>query len=896
MRTLKWILGLLSVAALIVCLLFIYLAVSFNPNDYKETIVNIVKDKTGRDLEIEGDMSLSFYPWLGIELGKTRLRNAKGFEPEYFAEFNNANARLKLLPILQKKIEADSIELNQAEIWLARNKQGVSNWQDVLDKLSTDNPDAQSDTVNTPFSANVAGFKVQNVTLHWLDEVSNDQLKISNLNLLTGALSLNEEISIETDFDFSLVKPVIQGHAKLVARSKLNFSEPYELFQPNLVLDLQGLDLQAQNIQANIVGEELLFENGIAQFSQPNIVFTIQQMPALGELTKGSIQAEGMRIDAGDLSFIKPKLLTNIEGSALPGKQANLDLISEQLTYAKRQLIIQNGQLSADFSGEPWPQGQQNIQAELPSFSYHTQNNTLEANRLLVQALGLDINLNVAGENLDNEQLTLTGRIQSDNFSPKELAKILEIRLPEMSDEAWQNANVKGDYVVTKNSMALNDMIANIDTVDWTGSFALSDIENKRLSFNLQAKSLDANRLLPPEQADALSETDDKSQNKVNAIEIPTDALKTWDAKGNLSLERFVFGNIEATELSASIDLADGLLSVSPTKMQLFSGTERGEWELDVRGDVPKLTANEVFENIDLAEVGQALWQEQYMTGKMTGNFVVNTQGKTIGEMRAGLNGQMSANIDDGVLQGVDLDYSLANAVSLFREKTLAADVENTQQTPFDNLSATGTITAGVLTNKDFLAVLPRMRVSGAGSFSFIDTAINYGLNADILESKAANLPDDIETNLDELVGASIPIKITGDMQALDIRPDVTGYLSNRIRNEAQERIEEEVKETLRDKVGDRLGGALGDLFGIENEEESSSETETSTESSETKPDDIQADNSEKEAGAAENKQEISEQNTDEKKDEPTDEPEEQDLEDELKKKAKDKLKDLFGG
>ena len=52
--------GLFVIAAVAISLLF-------DPNDYKDTITSEVKARTGRTLTLEGDLGLTFFPWLGVE-------------------------------------------------------------------------------------------------------------------------------------------------------------------------------------------------------------------------------------------------------------------------------------------------------------------------------------------------------------------------------------------------------------------------------------------------------------------------------------------------------------------------------------------------------------------------------------------------------------------------------------------------------------------------------------------------------------------------------------------------------------------------------------------------------------------------------------------------------------
>ena len=43
-----------------------YVAATFNPNDYRPQVVQLVKEKLDRTLRIGGDIKLTFYPALGV--------------------------------------------------------------------------------------------------------------------------------------------------------------------------------------------------------------------------------------------------------------------------------------------------------------------------------------------------------------------------------------------------------------------------------------------------------------------------------------------------------------------------------------------------------------------------------------------------------------------------------------------------------------------------------------------------------------------------------------------------------------------------------------------------------------------------------------------------------------
>ena len=78
-KLIKFLLVTLAVLVTLIVITAVALPLLFDPNDYKPQITELVKEQTGRDLKIPGEIELSVFPWLGIKLGKVELSNAKGF-------------------------------------------------------------------------------------------------------------------------------------------------------------------------------------------------------------------------------------------------------------------------------------------------------------------------------------------------------------------------------------------------------------------------------------------------------------------------------------------------------------------------------------------------------------------------------------------------------------------------------------------------------------------------------------------------------------------------------------------------------------------------------------------------------------------------------------------------
>ena len=62
-----------GVVLLLIFAIFGFVAATFNPNDYKDVAIKLVKDKKQRTMTIPGTISLKFFPSIGAHLGKVTL-------------------------------------------------------------------------------------------------------------------------------------------------------------------------------------------------------------------------------------------------------------------------------------------------------------------------------------------------------------------------------------------------------------------------------------------------------------------------------------------------------------------------------------------------------------------------------------------------------------------------------------------------------------------------------------------------------------------------------------------------------------------------------------------------------------------------------------------------------
>ncbi|HEX19415.1 MAG TPA: AsmA family protein, partial [Acidiferrobacteraceae bacterium] len=136
---------LLKISALLAALLLLALIViaviftlTFDPNAYKKEITAEVKKATGRTLRIKGKIQLSYFPWLGVNLSKMTLSNARGFGNQPFAKIDNAGVAVKLLPLISGNIVVKRLTLNGLVLNPRIRNDGSNNWDDLAGKNKKD--------------------------------------------------------------------------------------------------------------------------------------------------------------------------------------------------------------------------------------------------------------------------------------------------------------------------------------------------------------------------------------------------------------------------------------------------------------------------------------------------------------------------------------------------------------------------------------------------------------------------------------------------------------------------------------------------------------------------------------------------------------------------------------
>jgi AsmA protein len=184
-RFLKWIsivlagLVLLLIAAALVLVWFV------DPNGFKPRIEAAVRDATGRELTLVGDIDLGFFPWLSLRTGEGRFGNAPGFGGEPMASWKSAQLGAKLFPLLRGELVASRVRLEGADVRLVRRADGSANWDGIGGNEPKD-PSAK------PMSLRIDGVELSDARISLQDETVPRRVTVESLYLTTDEIAEGE--------------------------------------------------------------------------------------------------------------------------------------------------------------------------------------------------------------------------------------------------------------------------------------------------------------------------------------------------------------------------------------------------------------------------------------------------------------------------------------------------------------------------------------------------------------------------------------------------------------------------------------------------------------------------------------------------------------------------------
>lgn len=248
MRFLKWVsIGLGAIVA--ACLIGVLVIVWFvDPNRFKPQIENAVRDATGREFALHGDIELGFFPWLALRTGEGHFGNAPGFGTRPMVSWKSLQLGAKFFPLLRGDLTVSRVRLIGLDVLLMRRADGIANWQDLTDATS-------APAGGRKRRVTVDGIEIDQGHVSFIDETVPRRVEITGLKLTTDEFAPDEPF---TDSEISGTLFVEGLHEKGVpfalAVPRVDLTEDYsKLNVPEYELDFGGF--QAEGGVAGTLGE-----------------------------------------------------------------------------------------------------------------------------------------------------------------------------------------------------------------------------------------------------------------------------------------------------------------------------------------------------------------------------------------------------------------------------------------------------------------------------------------------------------------------------------------------------------------------------------------------------------------------------------------------------------------
>jgi AsmA protein len=409
---------------------------TLNPNQFKSQIVEYVQQRTQRELTLDGELELTWFPKLGFKSGRASLSQHRSARE--FASLDSARITIAWLPLLRRQVQIDRAEVDGLRAQLARFKDGSTNIDDLLRDIGA----------ISPAHIDLQSVHLTRATLLWNDEIGLQRGTLNDLQIELGRLT--DGLVAPLTASVRIDAPHAGIDARLALKGRLLFDAAerrIELAKIDAQLDGQalGVDNLAMNLKADVTGHL-----GLNTLRVENAVMTTS--------SKSGLSVFNARIASPELRVVERKF---------QGSQLSMDL---SIAHPDRTLTAALQVPSFEAAGRT-------LRSEAASAQLSIRGSAathLRAQMTSPVALDLD-----AGPRLEFEAIELTG----------------EAIHPALRAQAPLSASGKLVFELAQKSAQLS-LAGKFAGNDLRGRIALSEWRRPIWNFDLASNGLDLDALL----------------------------------------------------------------------------------------------------------------------------------------------------------------------------------------------------------------------------------------------------------------------------------------------------------------------------------------------------------------------------------------------------------------
>ncbi|WP_136249005.1 AsmA family protein [Halomonas borealis] len=772
-RILRTLLAAVGVLGLVLVGAVVFITTFFDLEDLKPRLVDVVREQSGLELELDGPLSWSFYPRLGVgvEAAKARLPD-QSTDDAPFAAFDRAGVSLAMAPLLRGEIAIDGLTLDGFDLNLARNAAGRGNWEALIERLRSRGE--QAEAVLAPASAgpnpgadggldvalNIASVEVHDGRIHYRDAQAGRELTLSGIEM-TGSnvnpgqpfpLSASLEVAMRDALDAET--PRLESQLELDTRVSLGLAEGRHVLEGLTLASSTRLDGAEAEQQVQLAAEELVLD----------------------------LSGERLKVDAGqlDAGLRDPRL----------GEQR----LSLSLAFL----------LDADLA----------------------EHSARLSELVLSGPDGLDLEGSLALSGLA-EAPAYEGQLRLAELSLRPWLERFDA-LPNMaSDEALSRVALTSPVEGDLQRVTLDGLNLALDGSTFNGRLG-GRLDGTRLEADLKGDRLNMDDYLPagepsaetaggpslPGVGRALAQSD-------QAALLPADWLATLSLDAKLGIDELILMGQSFSDVSLTLAGDDGRQRLVNFESGLHEGRLSASGELDARQTPLRWQLSPRVESLRLGALLASLGDEPApLEGRLNAEGELTTRGNSVPELKRALNGRLSTRLAEGRIPGVNVSEELCTTTARLEGESTRRDWS--PDTRFQRAEASFRIRDGVAKSDDLSVAVPGIGLGGDGSFDL--TSERFDLRAD-----ARFTGEDVDAACEvnpRLVDVPFPVHCEGRLDGDSAewcrfdREAFQSTLGDLLREEATQRANDKLNESLGnavekldERIGEESSGELRDAL-----------------------------------------------------------------------------------
>jgi len=334
----------------------------FDPNDYKDEIRQIARDKAHIELTLNGDIGWSLFPWLGLELHEASVATLTN-PTQPFADLQMLGLSVRVLPLLRREVQMSDVRVEGLNLRLNKDVHGHGNWEDIGKNapVAGTTPDApvvtdpaappKPEKPPQPIRLDIDSLTINNARVEYNDEQTGKQFSAESIQLSAGAIHDGASIPVKLTAFFGTNQPVMRVKTELNGNLRIQRAlKRYQLEDMKITGEATGEPLQGKTMTFATQGQLLVdLAANIAEWS--GLKLSANQLRALGELKVNDLDKTPQISGALSIAQLDLAKFLDSVGHTLPvmapGSLSKVELVS-RLTGTPTSLALEDLNLKLD--------------------------------------------------------------------------------------------------------------------------------------------------------------------------------------------------------------------------------------------------------------------------------------------------------------------------------------------------------------------------------------------------------------------------------------------------------------------------------------------------------------------------------------------------------------------